>query len=63
VWPEVDDNFVTVAMYIHMTFARIANWWQKSFTVVANKKKISSFEGEVGRILGGAEPQQHALEQ
>ncbi len=23
-------NFVTVAMYIHMTFARIANWWQKS---------------------------------
>ncbi len=23
-------NFVTVAMYIHMTFARIANLWQKS---------------------------------
>jgi hypothetical protein len=23
-------NFVTVAVYIHMTFARIANWWQKS---------------------------------
>jgi hypothetical protein len=32
-------------------------------TVVATKKKISSFEGEVGRILGGAGPQQHALEQ
>jgi hypothetical protein len=31
---------------------------------VATKKKISSFEGEVGRrILGGAGPQEHALEQ
>jgi len=32
-------------------------------TGVATEKKIASFEGEVGRIQGGAGPQQHALEQ
>jgi hypothetical protein len=44
------------------------NCWELNSQLIKNFFMVptigfSSFEGEIGRILGGAGPQQHALEQ